>query len=78
MNEVPGLVELASSQGDTYMQGASMPRMREYPGGDSIDDDYRRPHRDRRPPERDIQTKVGGPLIKEDTLIEDLLEEDIS
>ena len=27
--------------------------------------------------EEDIQTKVGDPLTKEDTLIEDLLEEDI-
>ena len=54
MNEIPRLVELGSSQGGTYVQGASVPRSREYPGGDSNDDDYRRPHRDWRPPERQI------------------------
>ena len=54
-----------------------MPRRSKYPGGDSNDDDYRRPHRDQTPPEKDIQTKVGDPLTKEDTLMEDLLEEDI-
>ena len=60
MNEVPRLVELGSSQGGTYMQGASMPRRREYPGGDSNDDDYRRPHRDWRPPERGRYPNQGG------------------
>ena len=40
------------SQGGRYVQGASMPRRREYPGGSSNDDDYRRSYRDRRPPER--------------------------
>ena len=60
MNGVPGLVELGSSQGGTYVQGASMPRRREYPGGDSKDDDYRRPHRDQRPPERGRYPNHGG------------------
>ena len=39
------------SQRGTYVQGASMPRRREYPG--EISDDYnvgRRPYRDQRPP----------------------------
>ena len=45
MNEVPRLVELSSSQGGMHVQGASIPRRREYPGGDSDDDDYRRPLR---------------------------------
>ena len=45
------------SQGATYVQRASAIR-REYPGGDSDSDDYRRPHRDQKP------------LIDEDTQIE--------
>ena len=55
-----------------------MPRRREYPGESSDDDNVnRRPYTDQRPPERgDIQIKVEAHLIKEDTLIEDLLEED--
>ena len=60
MNEVPGLTELGSSQEGTYVQGASAPRRREYLGGDSNDDDYRRPHRDQRPPERGWYPKQGG------------------
>ena len=59
MNEVPRLVELGSFQGGTYVQGASMPRKREYPG-DSDDDDYRRPHTDWRPPERGRYPNQGG------------------
>ena len=79
MNEVPGLVELGSSQGGTYVQGASMPRRREYPGGDSAMMMIIEGHIEIGDPlrEGDIQTKVGDPLTKEDTLIEDLLEEDI-
>ena len=34
------------SQGGTYVQGASMPRRREYLGGSTNDDDYRRSYRD--------------------------------
>ena len=60
------------------MQGASTPRRREYPGGNGNDDEYRRPYRDWRPPKRGRYPNQGGsPLTKEDTLIEDLLEEDI-
>ena len=67
------------SQGGTYVQGASIPRRREYPGESSDDDNVsRRPNRDQRPlREEDIQIKVEGHLIEEDILIEDLLGEDI-
>ena len=60
MNEVPRLVELVSSQGGTYVQGAFVPRRRKYPGGDSDDDDYRRPDRHQRPPERGRYPNQGG------------------
>ena len=47
------LAEWEYSQGGTYIQGASMPRGREYPGGNGNgNDDYRRSYRDQRPPER--------------------------
>ena len=60
INENPGLVELGSSQRGTYVQGASMSRRREYPGGDSHDDNYRRPHRNWRPPERGRYPNQAG------------------
>ena len=50
IQEVPRLVEQEHSQGGTYMQGISMPRRREYPGGNGNDDEHRRPYRDWRPP----------------------------
>ena len=40
------------SQGGTCVQRASTIRRIEYPGGESSSDDYRRPHRDQRPPDR--------------------------
>ena len=71
--------ELEYSQGGTYIQGASISRRREYPGGSSDDDNFnRRPPGDWRPlKEGDIPVKVEGHLIEEDTWIEDLLEGDI-
>ena len=48
------------SQGGTYVQRASMIRRREYPGGDSDRDDYRRPHRDQRHPDRGGHPNRGG------------------
>ena len=55
-------VEQDFTQGGTYVQRASVPRRRKYPGGDGNDDGSRRPHRDWRPlREGDIQTKVGDP-----------------
>ena len=60
MNEVPRVVELGSSQGGTYVQGASMPRRRKYPVGHNDDDDYRRPHRDWSPLERGRYSNQGG------------------
>ena len=83
MHGVSSPVEQDSSQGGTYVQRASGTKRREYPGGDSNNDGSRRPYRDQRPPDRgSIQTKVGDPLTKEDTLMrplvmEDPLEEDI-
>ena len=40
------------SKGGTYVQRVSMIRRREYPGGDSDSDDYRRLHRNQRLPDR--------------------------
>ena len=54
------LVEQEYSQGGTYVPGASMLRRREYPGGSGNDDDYRRPYRDWRPPERGRYPNQGG------------------
>ena len=39
-----------------------MIRRREYPGGDSDSDDYRRLHRNQRPPDRGGHPKRGGRL----------------
>ena len=50
IQEICRSLEQESSQGGTYVQGASVPRRREYPGGNGDDVDYRRPHRDWRPP----------------------------
>ena len=41
-----------TSQRGTYMQRASTTRRREYQGGDSDSNGYRRPHQDQRPPDR--------------------------
>ena len=42
----------------------------------AMDDDHRMPYRDQRPPERGRYPNQGGrPLTKEDTQIEDSLEE---
>ena len=76
IQEVPRLAE-QDSQGGTYMQGAFTPRRREYPGGNGNDDEHRRPYRNWRPLRGRYPLKVGDPLTKEDTLIEDLLEENI-
>ena len=62
IQEVPRLAEQESSQGGTYVQGASATRRREYPGGNGDDDDYRRPHRDQRPPERGRYPNQGWRL----------------
>ena len=78
-------VEQDCSQGGTYVQRASTIRRREYPGEGSGSDDYRRLHRDQRPPDRGGHPTGGGrppdrgehpnrggrPLIEEDTLVED-------
>ena len=42
-------VEQDPSEGGTYVQRASMGRKREYPGGDSDSDGYRRLHRPKTP-----------------------------
>ena len=61
IQEDPRLVGQEYSQGGTYVQGASMPRRREYPGGNGTgDDDYRRSYRDQRPPERGRYPNQGG------------------
>ena len=61
MNEVPRLVELGSSQGGTYVQGASMQRRREYPGGDSMMMMIIEGHIEiERPPERGRYPNQGG------------------
>ena len=71
------------------MQRTSMPRRREYPGGDVDNNGSRRPHRDWRAPERGRYPNQGvrppdqggypdgGPLEMEDPLEEDTLEEDL-
>ena len=46
-------IEQDPSQGGTYIQRASVIRRRDYPGEGNDNDDYRRPHRDQRPPDRD-------------------------
>ena len=49
------------SQGDTYIQGASILQRREYPGESSDDDNInRRPYRDWRPPERGRYLSQSG------------------
>ena len=60
IQEDPRLAEQEYSQGGTYVQGASMPRKREYPGGNGNDDDNRRPYRDRKPPERERYPNQHG------------------
>ena len=62
-------VEPDPSQGGTYVWKASTGRRREYPGGDSDSDGYRRLHRDQDPMTEE-DTQVEDPLIEEDTLIE--------
>ena len=52
MHGVSRSVEQDSSQGGTYVQRASVPRRREYPGGDGNNDGSGRPYRDWRSPER--------------------------
>ena len=49
------------SQGGTYVQGASIPKRREYPGESSVDDNVsRRPYRYQRPPERGRHPNQSG------------------
>ena len=65
MHGVSRSVEQDSSQGGTYVQRASTPRRREYPGGDGNNARSRRPHRNQISlRERDIQIKVGDPLTE--------------
>ena len=66
-------VEPDPSQGGTYVQRASTIRRREYPGEDSDSDDYRRLHRDQRPPDREGHPNRGGrpPDREEDSLMEE-------
>ena len=45
-------IEQDPSQGGTYVWSASMIRRREYPGEGNGNDNYRRPRRDQRPPDR--------------------------
>ena len=58
IQEDPTLVEQEYSQGGIYVQGASMLRRREYPGGS--DDHYRRSYMDWRPLERVRHPNQGG------------------
>ena len=53
-------VEPDPSQRGSYVQRASTGRRREYPGGDSDSDGYRRLHRDQRPPDRGEYLNRGG------------------
>ena len=55
-------VEQDPSQGGIYVWRASTIKRREYPGGDSDSEDYRRPHRDQRPPDRRGHPDRGGRL----------------
>ena len=51
------------SQGGTYVQEASMPRGREYPGESSNNNNVnRRPYIDQRPPERGRHPNQSGRL----------------
>ena len=54
------LEEQEYSKGGTYAQGAFIPRRREYLGRSGDDNDYRRPYRDQRPPERGRYPNQGG------------------
>ena len=73
-HEISESSEQETSQEDTYAQI----RGREYREEESDNDGSRRPHRSQRPPNEGRYPNQGGrPLTKEDTLIEDLLEEDI-
>ena len=61
-----------------YIQRTATTRGREYGEEESDNDGSRRPHRNWRPPNEGRYPNQGGdPLTKEDTLIENLLEEDI-
>ena len=53
-------IEQDPSQGGTYVQRASATSRREYPGEGSGNDDYRRLHRDQRPPDRGGYANGGG------------------
>ena len=61
MHGVSRSVEQDSSQVGTYVQRASAPRRRKYPGGDGDNDGSRRPYRDWRPPERRYPNQGGRP-----------------
>ena len=71
--EVSGPAERESSPGDMYIQRTTTTRGREYREEDSDNMIVLEGHIEI----GDIQTKVGDSLTEEDTLIEDLLEEDI-
>ena len=53
-------IEQDPSQGGTYVWRASVIRRREYPGEGNDNDDYRRLHRDQRPPDRGGHPNGGG------------------
>ena len=73
----PEQVKQDTTQGGTYVWRASTGRRREYPGGDSDSNGYRKLLRDQMPPEEEY-IQVEDPLIEEDTMIEEdtLIEED--
>ena len=53
-------IEQDPFQGGTYVQRTSAIRRREYPGEGSGNDDYRRLHRDQRPPDKGGHPNRGG------------------
>ena len=60
MGRFSGPIEQDPAQGGTYVQRALMIRRREYPGEGNGSDDYRRPHKDQRPPDRGGHLNGGG------------------
>ena len=59
-HEVSRPVEQESSQGDTHIQRTTTARGREYREEDSDNDSSRRPHRNKRPPDRGRYPNQGG------------------
>ena len=62
MSRFSDKIEQDPSQGGTYVWRTSAIRRREYPGEGNGNDDYRRLHRDQRPPDRGGHPNGGGRL----------------